>query len=249
MNSTTGTGRWIVPFKGRNHSGPVQQNFLWRDARRPVYIMDNHRAAMWCWLQEMRPDERLNLLHIDEHFDTLSANIERWMKELPSLDSISIEDYLLLETKTAFGPTPLIRWDTYLSLFLGRYRDRLGRCIFATHNNGDRPLVDDAWYPEVYALANNAAHWIETEKGRWIVNVDLDYFFIEMNGKHAQMVSAEYLDTLFDGLGRQLAQGRIGALTVCLTPDEAYTGGWEPAEAMCRKVCSHLGVQFELPEI
>jgi hypothetical protein len=40
---------WIVPFKRRNYSGATHQNFLCRHGN--VFVMDNHRAALWCWLQ------------------------------------------------------------------------------------------------------------------------------------------------------------------------------------------------------
>jgi len=249
LSDSADAGTWIVPFKGRNHSGSVQQNFLWRDGAKPVYIMDNHRAAMWCWLQEMEQDELLNLLHIDEHYDTLYANIDTWMKHLPPLDGISIEDYLSLQTNTGLGNTPLIRWDTYLSLFLERYRARLDHCIFATHKNGDAPRVKSARHPEIYELADNVSFWIGDVPGRWIVNVDLDYFFCEMAGEHKQMVSSEYLETLFAGVREQLSLGRIAVLTLCLTPDEDYTGGWAAAERMCQQICSIIGIEFALPPL
>ena len=45
---------WLVPFKGRNRSLSFDQNFLWRKDN--IFIMDNHRAALWCWLQHMSPE-------------------------------------------------------------------------------------------------------------------------------------------------------------------------------------------------
>lgn len=41
----------LIPFRGRNHSGPINQNLLWH--YRNIYLMDNHRAALWCWQQEI----------------------------------------------------------------------------------------------------------------------------------------------------------------------------------------------------
>lgn len=64
---------WLVPFARRNASGAYNQNFLWRDGN--TYVMDNHRAALWCWLQHITPGERLSLLHIDCHTDTKSISI------------------------------------------------------------------------------------------------------------------------------------------------------------------------------
>lgn len=47
------SGEWLVPFKGRCYSGHYEQNFLWRHGN--VYVMDNHRTALWCWLQHVDP--------------------------------------------------------------------------------------------------------------------------------------------------------------------------------------------------
>jgi len=58
-------GEWLVDFKGRKSSGVYNQNFLWRSGS--VYVMDNHRAAMWCWLQHVDPNHPHAILHIDRH--------------------------------------------------------------------------------------------------------------------------------------------------------------------------------------
>ena len=243
-------GVWHVPFKGRNYSGAVVQNFLWEDSSQPIFIMDNHRAALWCWLQKVRVDEFLNLLHIDEHTDTLYSNIDRWLKELPDLAGMSINDYLVLRTNTGFGETELIRWDNYLSIFLERYGHQIGHSIFATHNNGDKPRLHSSKIlamPRVDELPNNVDFWLSGQDGRWIVNVDLDYFFCDQNDERRQMVSDCYVDALFTGIKPALETGKIAVLSLCLTPDENLTGGWAPAEALCARICGALGVDFYLP--
>ena len=58
-------GEWLVPFKGRNASGVYNRNFPWRSGT--VYVMDNHRAAMWCWLQHVDPGQAHSLFHMDRH--------------------------------------------------------------------------------------------------------------------------------------------------------------------------------------
>jgi hypothetical protein len=67
-------GEWILPFLGRNRSGPSEDNFLWRTGS--TYIMDNHRDALWCWLQHLIPGKEYNLFHIDRHFDMLDSRIK-----------------------------------------------------------------------------------------------------------------------------------------------------------------------------
>lgn len=39
--------------------------FLWKTDN--VYVMDNHLAAAWYWMQECKADSRYNFLHIDRH--------------------------------------------------------------------------------------------------------------------------------------------------------------------------------------
>lgn len=41
----------LLPFKGRDHSGTYELNFLFKEDK--VYIMDNHLAAIWCWTSEL----------------------------------------------------------------------------------------------------------------------------------------------------------------------------------------------------
>jgi UPF0489 domain len=81
---------WIVPFKGRNTSGFFEQNFLWKSG--DVYVMDNHRAALWCWLQHIAPEKKHSIFHIDRHYDTLKC--DRWVPHLPTNWKMSIEEYL-----------------------------------------------------------------------------------------------------------------------------------------------------------
>lgn len=58
---------FLVPFKGRNQTSMFGVNVLWRE--RNVYIMDNHRCALWCWLQEIPGEDRLSVFHVDAHYD------------------------------------------------------------------------------------------------------------------------------------------------------------------------------------
>jgi hypothetical protein len=87
--------------------------------------------------------ERLSLLHIDWHTDTLYSRIDTWLKECPDLEGISIDDYLTHSHKTEMGDTPLFRWDNYLSIFLEKYGPQIDRRYFATHGVGDLPRLRD----------------------------------------------------------------------------------------------------------
>jgi hypothetical protein len=238
--------QWVVPFKGRNVSLATKQNFLWQSGN--VYIMDNHRAAMWCWLQEVPNDETVLLLHIDEHFDTLCSRMEEWLHHLPELRGLSIDQYLELAFPDGERTLPLIRWDNYLSLFLERYCQQLQRAIFITHNEGDKPKFDHALYPPPEDVPGNLDVYLNYPE-RAIVNVDLDYFFCDDDqGQRRLMFSDDYISAVFRSIRAHMDAGRVACLTLCLTPDEDYTGGWPQAEALCARACAILGIEFELPD-
>ena len=48
-------------------SWDCHSNLLWKEDEKPIYIMDNHLSALWCWMQECDPDGKYNFMHIDRH--------------------------------------------------------------------------------------------------------------------------------------------------------------------------------------
>ena len=101
---------WIVPFKGRNFSGALQQNFLCRSEN--IYVMDNHRAALWCWLQQVDLTKPHSLIHIDRHNDTRWSRMEQWLQNLPNWEG-GIDEYLNKEYNCEGFMSPVIQWDNY----------------------------------------------------------------------------------------------------------------------------------------
>ncbi|WP_225032959.1 UPF0489 family protein [Paraburkholderia sp. XV] len=72
--------------------------------------MDNHRAAWWCWMQQLSPEESIDVFHIDRHTDTLPSNLEIWTRHLPQqMRGKSLDDYLGLECLMNGSKGPVIR--------------------------------------------------------------------------------------------------------------------------------------------
>jgi hypothetical protein len=73
-------------------------HFVWKDDRSPVYIMDNHRGALWCWINCVPRDERYSFFHLDYHWDATSypdvdlavfeANLDRFRGDLDAFDAL-----------------------------------------------------------------------------------------------------------------------------------------------------------------
>ncbi|MFP9097729.1 UPF0489 family protein [Flavobacterium sp. RHBU_24] len=79
---------WIVEKpEVLGESGSVATNFLYKSGK--VYVMDNHRCASWCWLQEIDTDKEYNYLHIDRHYDLCESPEE--------VDAVVIEQGTILQ--------------------------------------------------------------------------------------------------------------------------------------------------------
>jgi UPF0489 domain len=237
--------QWIVPFKGRYHSGATNQNFLCRSGE--VFVMDNHRAALWCWLQAQDLSKQHSLIHIDRHTDTLTSRLKEWRAHLPDWSS-GIEGYLGSEFTTGGCTMPVIQWDNYLSIYLAEFGENLKRLRFLTHDEGDPPNFEGTLFSQPWELPENLSYWLDPSYGPWIVNIDLDYFYCprEAEGETARMFSDEYVDLTFIALKQAMDNGAVGAVTLCLTPD-GYTPGWDATEALATRALKHLGLDWRLP--
>ena len=232
---------WLVPFKGRKESDVWDQNFLW--SHKSVYIMDNHRAALWCWLRHLEEREKYNLFHIDRHYDTLSSENNEWLSQVPDLSETSISKYLAIEQDTASGAFPLIRWDNYLSIFFERCGEQVEECIFATDNEGNEPNHDYS-IETPWSIPDILECMLSRSKNKWILNIDLDYFFCGRES-YNRMLSDEYAEVVFNIVNKKYQDGTITVLTIALSPE--LCGGWEPAEHLCQILCDIMGLDFALP--
>lgn len=244
---TGDTDIWHVPFQGRNPSEVYRQNFLYQ--YKNIYVMDNHRAAYWCWRQAVDLDKPFNLLHIDRHTDALQSRIELWDQALPPVETLSIEDYLSAEIHDRdLGATyPVVRWDNYLSLCLHRHHTALVTFFSATHGEGDAPKPKPTLELHPWEVPGEIRYLAEHDPSPWICNVDLDYFFYSQDQKiYGQLVSDDYLVSLFSTLKTLRANGVISVVTLCLSPE--CCGGWRGAECIAYHVCDLLEVPFRLPD-
>lgn len=72
-------------------SGVSNLNFLYKEDN--IYIMDNHLAAGWCWLQELQPKTSYNFFHLDRHADLICnapINSYEFLKDNPHITLMNI---------------------------------------------------------------------------------------------------------------------------------------------------------------
>lgn len=225
---------YIKEFKGRNSSAAQDLNFLWNENN--VYVMDNHRAAYWCWMQRYQNSKRYNLFHIDAHLDTLKVSEEE-VRNLPDIRTLTIDDYLDLGSEDFKA----IRWDNYLSLFLAK--EDIHELFMATYIDGNEP---QRLYEKVgiHKLNQAIEDYVVNDNSdvSWIMNVDLDYFFYEVDQDYKLMLSDEYIENVFLSIKQALDTGKIETLIICLSPE--CCGGWYKSEKLYEKVSKLLGLSF-----
>jgi len=237
---------WIVPFKGKNFSGWCNQNFIWHSDS--IYIMDNHRAALWCWFQHISPDNKYNLFHIDRHYDTQYSRIEEWRENPPNMFEISIHDYLERNYGAKFNNACFFRWDNYLAIFLDCYSEKINTCFFATHRDGEPPRFDNCEEIEIWDIPDtidNMDYRHTSEKQNWIFNVDIDYFFCTKDDdSEVLMLSDEYIENMFQPIAKKIKDGTISVFTLALSPE--YSSDWDNSLIVCEKICNILDLDFKI---
>lgn len=228
---------FLIPLLERGESGPSKDNVLWREKN--VFVMDNHRLALWCWFQTLEKSKRYNLFHIDAHPDLNESALKKFDLDLWTL---SLEDYRSVWQEDI--NLPLFRWDNYLEVFLRNYPEMIGVTMSATHHLGSAKQLSVDIKP--YDLAERCSEIFSGKKYinefEWIVNLDLDYFFSARPLK-LELFSDDYVESLANSIGLGLESGMIKVLTVSLSPE--CCGTWEKAEGMLGKFSKVLGLSLK----
>lgn len=211
----------IIPFNGRNHSGTYNLNLLWNSG--PIYLMDNHRAALWAWAQKLNLNEKHSIIHIDRHYDTLSSNINLYCKGLIDISDYSIDQYKDHTTIIEKEDRLTFRWDNYLSIHNKIYGKNLNDFHVLTHKDGDPPALQHREL-NIIDVLENLSFWINAHDN-WIFNFDIDYIYAVYDNEFVQIISDEFIRKLFMEVSTLLKSGKIKVVTICLTPDY-YTPGW-----------------------
>lgn len=86
----------------------VDTFFLWKHDSENIYLMDNHRCALWCWEDSARQNTFSNhfLIHIDQHDD---LNIPA-TNAPTNVSSFTISSYLNSKVSGVHD----YRWDNYI---------------------------------------------------------------------------------------------------------------------------------------
>lgn len=234
---------WIKePSYPLGESMSKKVNFLYKHEN--VYIMDNHLAAGWAWLQSINVEDSYSLFHVDRHYDLLdfprtvkSEIIDKKIK----LHELSFQEYLELKQPMNGKSAPLFRWDNYIGNLNIVYPNLFDQVYFATYKDGNK-LEDFIDYEvEFHELADNLDYWI-SKGDKWILNLDIDYFYGHINDNRIQVFTDDFIKQLAHSIKNVV--NIVDVVTICLSPEAC--GGWDKAIKTNKIICDILEVDFSI---
>lgn len=209
--------------------------FLWKSDN--VYVMDNHLAATWCWMQECNADSRYNFLHIDRHNDLGTNTPFDVYKYIKHNQYLSIDEYTELYwiPEGEKSQQKAFKWDNYITQCLYLFPQWFQEATFSTRVYLGRSEREKFLGAEIHGLsATELLNFIDNniyveedsklldekigkESTKWIINLDLDYFYESNDNTCFQLLSDEYISMLAYKLKN--IRDQIQVLTIALSPE------------------------------
>lgn len=215
----------LIPLINKKSSKDIDDNCLFSPIKN-CYVMDNHRLALWCWLQSV--STKSNLIHIDAHPDLSRSGVEKYNRQTHPIEKMTLDEYRFLKQEE-FN-VPLFRWDNYLTFFCEYYQDFINQdqsYSFTFKMGSQKKLTHDC---EAIYLLSFIEGIVSNKKfynlDPWILNLDLDYFFSSAPQK-ILMFSEDYLQELGRLIRIGVDQRIISVFTMALSPE--CCGSWDNA--------------------
>lgn len=211
-----------LPLKSKNFSGSENCSFLIQNKN--IYVMDNHRLALWCWQHYLNSNnnkviKQFNFFHLDAHEDA-KADLPHTCWQ--DIQNISLSNYIAEKSKV--GNYLQYRWDNYLPVFVNDQQPLIRKSVFVTHDVGLSGYAHQRI--KAYNLLQDFPKLFVDEL-QWIINLDLDYFFPK-EFKDNLLFDSSWIKSFFTQLKAHYDQGDIALMTIALSPE--CCGNWANAE-------------------
>lgn len=212
----------------------TELKFLWKSDKAPIYIMDNHLAAAWCWMQECNIDEKYNFMHIDQHSDLGVHGFAKDIVFIRTNPKISLEDYCEITYSISGHSHKSIQCDNYISVCHHLFPNWFNTNLFYYTDRGLTGSIQGSGYENFSeqrmdkgAITQHIKQFIEEQvfpsnklvidekmqKKKWIVNLDLDFFWDENENR---IFNDQFINDLGISIGN--AMNNIQVLTIALSP-------------------------------
>lgn len=231
---------WIYKTDKLRDSSCYGFNFLFNEGK--FFIMDNHLASAWCWIQKVDPKIKHGLFHIDRHYDlvdNLSKETILLNKELLTSEFLNYLHASIMGAE--YNHYRLVRFDNYIDIYRKLYPRTLKEYYFATHDEDNYLKSIKSNKPKIWEIHNNLSYWINrSEIGKWIINIDLDYFFQDNDSTQIQFLTDEYVISICKEIEKSMS--KIEVVTIALSPQ--FCGGWSNAFRLLKIFTDNLSINF-----
>lgn len=219
-----------------------EQCFVWKNNN--IYIMDNHRAALWCWLNEVNknPETKIRLLHIDNHPDMSPIGLHCKCASKVDFITLTLSGYLNLKHNPSEqhsfkeGAEQVFSYQNFLRFFIQNYSNIIDpKNVFITQHHWEtKPDVDpklteslSKYLKDVISDSDcsqsitrlykiDLAYLFETDQNsKWIIDLDFDYFYNEKTNRLNIKLADEVIHYIKEWHGKN----KIIALTVAWSPE------------------------------
>jgi len=231
---------------------------LWRN--RNVFVMDNHRCALWCWMQACDRKEKYNFLHIDRHYDFSDSFELESALELKDDNPLPYDKYSTIRRSDG---ELAISWDNYICMAYYCFPQWFQSTIFITQKHGTltpgtnpffepfTPYEEELLPQKISSYLSNPADCLSgmktgSSKLKWIVNIDIDVFF-DSNKKIL------YTDDSIKEIAKTIQQSveNIQVITIALSPEclggYSLSEQWGNAFSILRILSEELDLLNEFP--
>ena len=227
-------------------SGRFNLNFLYKENF--VYIMDNHLAAGWCWLNELNQEEQYNFIHIDHHGDLQCWGLDSVLDFFghhpnPTLEEYCNESYQWFNhALNVHENWKLFGYSNYIKL-IHRYRPNwFCECYFSTGQEEQDRSMNIVENINSQDLSRRISELLNNHNRQWIVNFDLDFFYDNDGDPEIIEINREYLHDILQAIANH--RGNIAVLTIAMSPE--CCGGWNNAIHLLEQANNYFHLHFPM---
>ena len=247
-----------------------KSNFVWKDDTLPIYIMDNHLSASWCWIQECDSSSHYNFCHIDRHHDLAAIGD---ISVLDDIRGIKVEygEYIGLNYNNgdpSGSSYQSFRWDNYIRNTHYLYPNWFHTNLFYVQQG----MFEDPHYirfpifksqrRDTLLVRQELTQFIEEpstclgdgflepnmRQEKWILNIDLDFIWDE---DHVRIFDDEFITDLAKRIKNALSN--IQVVTIALSPEcvagEEIEDKWDNSLRVLKLFTDELELDFSLDSL
>ncbi len=241
----------LILLKEKSGSKTGEDSFLYFFSEQKIYIMNNHRLSLWCWLNFINKNNftKHTLIYIDQHIDCRCTDFDkRYKKFLKNINELKILDkFRKLKYDSNFGKLALIDWGNFLAFVI---KLKIFKNIFLFTKTKKIDIEREIKYPGkeafnlkniiIYSDNNTKKDLVKVFKNNTdiVLDIDLD-FFINTNNTIDKELLNEYIEII------KKYKNKIIFTTISL--NTSYCDGWNNAEEILNYFIKIFNLNLEIP--